>query len=292
MKKKTDRFKKLHRSFDSYHKKTLKQLDKSKKTALVNVKANATSLVGGAVLASGITTLGSTGIVPIKPQIVSLVGDEKSAKNDLKNEEDRKVIDEVKADLLSDPSTLSIEQEQKVEQALSNMYGLDLKVTLDGNRMNRVWGYFGQEQHLYRWPGDSLQAQGQYLEYGIAPATGAFGYFDNAEQEQYYIAAPIHLLPDWNTEWPTLKPWYRFRKVVVYNPKNNKAVVAVIGDAGPAKWTGKNFGGSPEVMRHLDMYDGSAKSRAVVLFVDESGGKVDLGPIDEKINAEFLANAD
>ena len=36
-------------------------------------------------------------------------------------------------------------------------------------------------------------------------------------------------------------------------------MVVVIGDAGPAKWTEKHLGGSPEVMRHLERVDGSAK---------------------------------
>jgi len=98
------------------------------------------------------------------------------------------------------------------------------------------------------------------------------------------------MLSNWNTDWPTLKPWYKYRKVLVYNPKNGKAIVAVIGDVGPAQWTGKNFGGSPEVMNYLQMVDGSQKSRAIVLFIDESNVKVGLGPIDSKSNLVALAN--
>lgn len=278
-----NKHKKLKKSFESYHKKSLKKLKKTQTKALANVKSNTASILGGALLAGGITTVGSAPL-PSNSQIVSLIGDEESASENQKNIQKASLLTSSIDLLKQNPSTLSLEDEKKIEQALSFHFSVPLKVTLDGNRLNEVWGYFGQEQHLYRWQGDNLSSHSNFHQYGIAPATGAFGYFDNALQEEYYIAAPIHLLPNWNTDWPTLKPWYKFRKVLVYNPKNDRAVVAVIGDAGPAKWTGKQFGGSPEVMNYLDMYDGSAKSRAVVLFIDESSGKVELGPINPSSN--------
>lgn len=48
-----------------------------------------------------------------------------------------------------------------------------------------------------------------------------------------------------------LRDWYKHRKVLIVNTENGNAVVAAIGDSGPAAWTGKQFGGSPEVMEHL-----------------------------------------
>jgi hypothetical protein len=113
---------------------------------------------------------------------------------------------------------------------------------------------------------------------GIAPLQGAFKNFDNAEQEKYYVAVQLHELPTWNSEWSTLKPWYKFRKVFVYNPANQKGIVAVIGDSGPSKWTGKTFGGSPEIMSYLNMKDGAQKGKAVILFIDDPDNKIALGP--------------
>lgn len=277
------------KALEKYHKRSLKKLKKTQQKALTGAKSNTVSILGGALLASGISTVGS-GVLPPKDSIVSLTGDEKKANEKLNEINKSKLVAQVDDKLLEDPAKLTAADEIRVEKALSYKFGVDLKVNLDGNRLNQVWGYFGQEQHLYRWQGDTLDSHGEYLGHGIAPATGAFGYFDNAEQEKYYIAAPIHMLPTWNTDWPILKPWYKFRKVLVYNPKNGKAIVAVIGDAGPAQWTGKNFGGSPEVMHYLQMVDGSQKSRAIVLFIDESSGKVDLGPLDSKSNLVALAN--
>jgi hypothetical protein len=121
----------------------------------------------------------------------------------------------------------------------------------------------------------------------MAPLQGAFKNFDDVDQEKYYVAVQLHELPTWNKDWPTLKPWYRYRKVLVFNPVNQKGVVAVIGDSGPAKFTGKTFGGSPEVMDYLQMKDGGQKGKAIILFIDDSQNKIALGPVDP--TAPYLA---
>jgi hypothetical protein len=87
-------------------------------------------------------------------------------------------------------------------------------------------------------------------------------------------------LADWTDRLSYLRDWYKYRKVMVINPKNGKAVVAVIADAGPAKFTGKSFGGSPEVMDHLESKDGKQKGPVVLFFVDDPDDKIPLGPIN------------
>lgn len=189
--------------------------------------------------------------------------------------------------LLNEKKILNPEEEKVIADAIGKNFNLKLSPTLQGNRLNEIVGYMGAEQHLYRWQGDSL-AQHDLQRSGIAPLQGAFKDFDNAEQERYYVAVQLHELPTWNDEWSTLKPWYRYRKVFVYNPVNQKGVIAVIGDAGPSKWTGKTFGGSPEVMKHLQMVDGAQKGKAIILFIDDPDNKLTLGPADP-ISIKFLA---
>ncbi len=65
-----------------------------------------------------------------------------------------------------------------------------------------------------------------------------------------------------------LREWYKYRKVLVVNPDNGKTIVAVIADAGPAAFTGKHFGGSPEVMAYLGFNVGMQKGPVVLFFVD------------------------
>ena len=98
-------------------------------------------------------------------------------------------------------------------------------------------------------------------------------------REKYYVAVQTLYLPDWHKRWNYLKDWYKYRKVIVVNPENGAGVVAVVGDSGPASWTGKHFGGSPEVMNVL----GGPKYRAgrvLLFFVDDAENKVPLGPVD------------
>ena len=189
--------------------------------------------------------------------------------------------------LLASKKTLNSEEEKVIAEALSKKFGLNLKATLEGNRLNEIFGYVGKEQHLRRWAGDTLAGHA-ITQAGMAPLQGAFKDFDNVAQEKYYVAVQLHELPNWNKEWSTLKPWYKFRKVLVYNPINQKAVVAVIGDSGPSKFTGKTFGGSPEVMEYLQMEDGSQKGKAIILFVDDTQNRIALGPVDPNVN--YLAS--
>ena len=187
-------------------------------------------------------------------------------------------MDQIK-ELLQNKHKLNAEEEKIIADALSKKFGLKLKESLDGNRLNEIFGYVGAEQHLRRWSGDSLAAH-DLQQSGMAPLQGSFKDFDNEEQEKYYVAVQLHELPNWDKQWPTLKPWYRYRKVFVYNPANQRGIVAVIGDSGPSKFTGKTFGGSPEVMDYLQMKDGAQKGKAIVLFLDDSENKIALGPAD------------
>jgi hypothetical protein len=88
-------------------------------------------------------------------------------------------------------------------------------------------------------------------------------------------------LPDWKTETLFLREWYRYRKILILNTQNGNAVVADIADAGPAAWTGKQFGASPEVM---DALGGPAytKGKVIILFVDDPNGSIPLGPASAK----------
>jgi hypothetical protein len=67
--------------------------------------------------------------------------------------------------------------------------------------------------------------------------------------------------------------------MLVVNPQNGKAVVAVIGDSGPAPWTGKHLGGSPEVMKYLQRYDGKQVGPVLYFFIEDPNNTVPLGPI-------------
>lgn len=190
---------------------------------------------------------------------------------------------------------LSAKEEEKIGEVLSNGFGMKVRAELDGKRLNRSYGYIGQEQHLARFPGDTTDSQMEnsedarlYSSYGMAPGLGAWGYFApsfsqmkaiDSKREKYYIAVQTFLSPGYMEHVKEMNDFFKYRKMLVVNPQNGKAIVAAIGDAGPSEWTGKSLGGSPEVMHYLERVDGAAKGAVLYFFIDDPNDKIALGPV-------------
>lgn len=192
---------------------------------------------------------------------------------------------------------LTTDEESKVAGILSKDYGMKVAPEINGLRLNRSYGLIGAEQHLARYPGDTMATHfdgnvddsSKYYSSGMAPGLGAWGYFatsrasmteEDDQREKYYIAVQTFLSPDFNNKVAEYRDFYKFRKMLVVNPQNGKAVVAVIGDAGPAEWTGKHLGGSPEVMKHLERVDGRARGPVLYYFIEDPSNDIPLGPIE------------
>ncbi len=194
-------------------------------------------------------------------------------------------------------SALSPFQESVIVQTLSRHFHLDVAAQLQGIRLNRTYGYIGQEQHLARYPGDGMDTHfdgnasesAKYASTGMAPGLGAWGYFapsqsamtqKDVDREKYYIAVQTFLSPGYNEHVAEYNKFYKYHKMLVVNPQNGKAMVVVIGDAGPGSGTGKQLGGSPEVMKYLERVDGAQKGPVLYFFIDDPGDTIPLGPVD------------
>jgi len=190
---------------------------------------------------------------------------------------------------------LSVDEEKKIGDVLSKHYNMKVSAELEGKKLNRSYGLIGAEQHLMRYPGDTMQSHFQtpeeeiFARSGMAPGRGAWGYFapsfsemtqKDVEREKYYIAVQTFLSPGFMDNVREHYAFYKYRKMLVVNPHNGRAVVVVIGDAGPAAWTGKHLGGSPEVMSHLQRVDGRARGPVLYFFIDDPKDDIPLGPID------------
>ena len=203
-------------------------------------------------------------------------------------EERKDILQKMQTLLKNNVGHLPKEEELYLEQQLTDMLGFEVTAELDGHRLNHSLGIMGGEQHLKRFPSDSLAQHDAYQQAGIAPARGAFGWFtqngeltaEAIQREKYYFAVQTLYLPDWNQNYQQLKPWYQYRKMVAINPANGKAVVAVVGDAGPALWVGKQFGGSPEVIKEGQVWSKEARGRVILYFINDPENKVPLGPRD------------
>ncbi|HVT01302.1 MAG TPA: hypothetical protein VHE53_03675 [Patescibacteria group bacterium] len=199
---------------------------------------------------------------------------------------------------------LTTDEESSVSAVLTRDFGVPISAELDGIRLNRSYGYIGAEQHLARYPGDTMathfstpsgptppeEIQKAYSS-GMAPGLGGWGYFapsatqmtqEDSDREKYYIAVQSFLAPGFADHTGEYIKFFKFRKMILVNPQNGKAIVVVIGDAGPAEWTGKSLGGSPEVMKYLERVDGKARGAVLYYFIDDPDNKIPLGPIDIK----------
>jgi len=187
---------------------------------------------------------------------------------------------------------LTSDQEKKISKTIHDALGINASAELDGNRLPNSYGRMGAEQHLPRYPGDSVDQHERLQEKGITPGLGGWGYFTYSkdqmtpelyDDEKWYVAVQTLYIPDWNTRTKYYVDWFKYRKVVVVNPANGKTVVADVADAGPANWTGKHFGGSPEVMEYLGINFGMQNSPVVLYFLDDSNKDIPLGPLEYNI---------
>jgi hypothetical protein len=123
----------------------------------------------------------------------------------------------------------------------------------------------------------------------LAPELGAWRYFAPSREqmteednlrEKWYIAVPTFLAPGFHDNVREYSNFFKYRKMLVVNPQNGKAVVADIADSGPSEWTGKHLGGSPEVMQYLERKDGAQKGPVLYFFIEDKDNAVPLGPVE------------
>lgn len=148
---------------------------------------------------------------------------------------------------------------------------------LEGYDIPATSGKVGREQHLYLTSG-AEDAATHYAMSGTPAAAqngmaGGYGSFGSSaspastDQERYYInmrwnyaewyedagtldsfGRPMTRTRNLNT---TAKNWHRHKKVIVTNPSNSRQMVVSVEESGPAFWTGRVSGLSPEAMSEL-----------------------------------------
>lgn len=211
---------------------------------------------------------------------------------------------ELKDKIPNEMRVLSSVEEKTITELLTKDLGIEVAAELQGKRLNRSYGIIGGEQHLYRYPGDSLYAHfhtaqewAMYGDAGIAPHLGAWGYFapskelftkKDEDMEKYYIAVQTFLAAGYAENVVEYRDFFKFRKMVLINPETGQTVITVIGDAGPSEYTGKHLGGSPEVMQALGLATGPRKGAVLYFFVNDPEDKIPLGPY--KIPDSLIAN--
>lgn len=234
-----------------------------------------------------------TGAMLLAPPVVQQVRSATSAIAQMTADQlQQKLVSELAGILPKEVSLLTPDQEEQISAIIKNLWGIRAVAQLGAERLNRSYGLIGAEQHLPRFPGDTVDQHDEPRREGITPGLGAWGYFasskdaltpDLIEKEKWYVAVQTLYLPDWNTRFRYLRDWYKYRKVLVVNPASGKTVVADVADAGPASWTGKHFGGSPEVMAYLGLNVGMQKGPVILFFIDDPDNEIPLGPVEYNV---------
>lgn len=274
-----DKEKQLHKRLWERHKEALLWLSEQSKSATAGS-------IGGLMLLAGIPAVQMPTIIP-PDQTSQIAPLDKTAF----------LISDLYGKLPKDVSPLTADQEDRITAILSSRFGINVKAEMQGIRLNRNYGLIGEEQHLARYPGDNMSTHftniddsNLYWSSGMAPGLGAWGYFASSQgltsedilREKYYIAVPTFLSPGYDDHTAEYNDFFKYRKMLVVNPQNGKAIVTDIADSGPAEWTGKHLGGSPEVMVYLNRQDGAQKGPVLYFFIDDPDNKVALGPISIK----------
>lgn len=207
----------------------------------------------------------------------------------------QELIELLKKKLPQQVRPLTTEEELEIAQTLSTSLGVKVSAQTNGIKVNRNYGLIGQEQHLPRYPGDTIfnhfsqdADAALYFSYGMTPGPGAWGYFADSQRnlteedvlrEKYYIAVPTFLAPGWNEHASRYRDFFKYRKMLLINPENGKTIVTDIADSGPAPFTGKHLGGSPEVMKYLERFDGAARGPVLYFFIGDND-TIPLGPVN------------
>ena len=270
------------------HQELQRQLWSKHKESLEWLSRNSRQLVAGSL--GGLMLLTSSNVnLPSFPQGASA--------EEVPRKIDKKVflISDLADVLPKEMRALTEDEERKISEILNRTFGLKVSAELEGKKLNRSYGLIGQEQHLTRYPGDTMATHfdsedeaKEYWQQGMAPGRGAWGYFAYSREsltardklnEKYYIAVQTFLAPDFQNRVKEYVDFFKYRKMLVVNPNNGISMIVDIADAGPAEWTGKHLGGSPEVMRYLERVDGSQRGPVLYFFIDDPNDTIPLGPI-------------
>lgn len=266
------------------------------------IKDNFWALHGESLKKLALSSIGSLMLLSPQTQHQSLTNLTVSRAGILKDYDQNVLLAQIISDKLPKEVRLLSSLEEKVlTDILTQQFGFKVTTEINGIRLNRSFGLIGGEQHLYRYPADTLFSHAEstvdwakYGSAGIAPHLGAWGYFAYSRQdlteidklrERYYLAIQTFLVPGYAENADKFRDFFKYRKMLVVNPKTGQAVVAVIADAGPSEWTGKHLGGSPEVMDVLGLAEGSRKGAVLYFFLNDPNDEIPLGPVRVKDQA-------
>ena len=173
-----------------------------------------------------------------------------------------------------------------LEQQLSDILGFNVSASLEDHYIPFIGGVMQAMPHLKRTPTDELEDHEEVLEAGLREKRSFYGWFSPSQltaqaklYERYYFSLPLSTQPQWQADPKAQAKWFKYRKLIMVNPKRKLAVVGVVADIGPFNLVRAQFGGSPEVIRLGQIWHPQNKGRVALFFVQDPDDQVPLGPI-------------
>jgi len=168
----TNRHRNLQKKLWKKHKNSLEWINRSTKNLMIGSTA---SLL---MLTHPVTS-------SLLAQTMSLMNDQNNNNVRQKSIHTKELLIEALGKLLPQAVVpLNSDQENNVANLLTEYFGMPISSVLYGKRLDRSYGYIGAEQHLTRYPGDTIathfesQEEAQkYSQSGMAPGRGGMGIF-------------------------------------------------------------------------------------------------------------------
>lgn len=164
------------------------------------------------------------------------------------------------------PSRLEPETSLYLEQQISELTGIEITAELDGYQLPYQMGIIKSLPHIKRHPTDSLEAHTHVLEAGFSIKRNSYGW-SYETPEEYSLSLPLHTFPILPDQRLSAKKWYKFRKMLVINPIERKAVIAAVTDTQFSPVQKYQFGGSPELIRDLHAWSPNTLGHVLIFFL-------------------------
>ncbi len=201
---------------------------------------------------------------------------------DISLEEFQIVLDKLKALSQLPPGSPPDETALYLEQQLSDIFGFTVCSRLKSLTLPTMSGTIYADQHL-PLNNERATTSGRIREAGVRRYRSAFGYphtdVVNSNVATYVLGLPLQNLPEWSQESHDLRGAYKNIKIVVINPADARAVIAVVGDIAPTLDTLFQCTGSPALIRDGLFWSPKANGKCILYLVDDPKNEVPLGII-------------
>lgn len=184
-------------------------------------------------------------------------------------EEYENTIQKLKDLVVLPPAPLDVQLGLYLEQQIAELTGVEVTTVLETHQLPQQMGIIKSLPHQKCHPTDTLTAHIHVLEAGFSEKRSRYGWqYD--QNDEYSLSLPLMQFPIPEGERETYKQWYKYRKMLVINPIERKAVVAKVTDIQFFPSHKYQFGGSPELIRAVRAWSPQSLGRVLLFYIPKN----------------------